>query len=759
MLLLFLYPTKINIEDEHLKKTILKQLKKTNDKINILEIKKIKKLDLKNANITNLKGLEYFYNLEELDLASNKITDVRPLLKLKKLKKLSLYNNEILDLEKINLSKLKNIKTLKELDLGHNVIKYKDDTIKESRLENIEPLCQITQLEKIKLRDNYIKNINCLKNLPNLKKLNINENLIESKDLEILKNHKLLTNLSLFGIGKIDLKHISKLNHLKKLNLSNNELSNIKKIENLTKIEYLNLSMTNFDFTKINYKNLEKLKTLILTNNSLENIDFLKNFKNLKELNLKYNNIKDISPLQDLKLTVLNLQNNKIEDFKPLLKNKKITSLFIQSNPIKDFSIFKPIFDQLLIKDFDLYIYSGVPKIYINTNNISIKSKENRIMASMQIKNGNSNYPEAGLYKGIIGIRGRGNSSWTLPKKPYNIELWDKYKNPIDAQILDMFPEEDWVLIANYSDKTLLRNYLSNYLSNALELHWTPKTRFVELYLNNNYQGLYQLTERIKRDENRLALNKIGASLKDQSKPNITGGYILRSDRIKDKDYFITKQAKKTLLYQYPKNNKITPNQKNYIQKYINDFENSLYIKDIKNNNNYTKYIDIESFINYFLIVEFSRDVDAVGLSEYMYKNKLGKLKMGPVWDFDIAYGNADYREGWKYNGWSNLTIDNRSWYKQLLKNDKFYKKLIKRWEEVKHHFYKLEEIIDEQSTKMEVEIKRNFEKWDILGKKVWPNPEPIPKDYNEEIQYLKNWIKNRIKWFENELKNIRNHI
>lgn len=718
LFLLFITTKEIEIADPNLKLAILNNLNKSTDIIYSHELKNVVELDASNYEIKSLMGIEQLYNLRILDLSNNYIQDVSPLSNLRKLETLNLYGNGILDLNKLGLIKLKGLKHLKEIDLGHNVKKEIIDDIEyEERLEDASLLGEFKQLKRVFLRDNYITDISWLSNLKNLRELDISENLIPTDDLKVLSNFIKLKKLDLSYLNLTSVKDIAKIKTLTKLNINNNfSIKDLELIENLSNLQNLKMSKTNFNPKKVDLTKLKKLNKLDLSNNNLTDVKFLKTLENLKELNLSYNKIKDISLLnQNIKLT---------------------------------YNTFNEI---------DNLQYEGVPIIYIDTNNVTIDSKTERVLGTMKIVNSeNSNYPKEGLYEGYIGIRGRGNWTWTQPKKPYNIELWNDKKTSISAHILDLPFEEDWLLIPNYMDKTLLRNYTSHTLANLFELGWTPKIRFVEVYLNNEYQGLYQLTERIKRDNNRLPISKLSTSPIYHTKENITGGYILRSDRILEKDYFQTEYADKTLLYQYPKQEKITASQKEYIQNYINEFEQSLYVVDIKANNEYLKYIDIESFIKYFLIVEFSKDWDAVGFSEYMHKERGEKLKMGPIWDFDLTYGNSTNGDCHLYTGWTKQITSSKSWYRQLLKNDYFYQELAKYWEQEKHHFKDILTIIDKKAKEMNKEIEHNFERWAIMGKKVGTNPTPCPEDYEDEIEYLKTWIINRYNWLDKNLSDIQ---
>ena len=220
-----------------------------------------------------------------------------------------------------------------------------------------------------------------------------------------------------------------------------------------------------------------------------------------------------------------------------------------------------------------------------------------------------------------------------------------------------------------------------------------------------------------------------------------------------------------TFLYQYPKNDDILDDQKEYIQNYIQGFENALASENfLSEEDGYKQFINIESFIDFFLLNEISRNVDGYRISTFMNKDKGGKINMGPIWDFNIAFGNANYcggelTSGWAFNFNEICPQDGMHvpfWWGRLLEDPGYVSSLKERWSALRSNEFSNDFIISAiEDLKLELEKSdastRNFGKWLILGKYIWPN-NFIGNRYSEEIDYLKDWIKERLSWMDNEI-------
>jgi len=376
-------------------------------------------------------------------------------------------------------------------------------------------------------------------------------------------------------------------------------------------------------------------------------------------------------------------------------------------------------------------------------------------------------------YNGKIGIELRGQSSqFFFDKKSYGIETRDTLGDNFNVSLLGMPEENDWILYGPYSDKTLMRNTLMYQLSNEVG-QYASRTKFVELVLNGEYLGVYVLMEKIKRDKNRIDIAKL-----DKTKlgaDDITGGYILRLDKydIYDTNIFSSEFTSERIRmdYQvvYPKSEDLDASQYEYIKNYIYELEEALTGLDFQDPNvGFRKYMDVPSFIDYILLNELARNPDAYRISTYFHKKNIsegGKLHMGPIWDFNIAMGNADFCLGSGHQNW--VLNYNHScpddfwligfWWDKLLSDVEFVKQLQERWQELRATNFSLDNIytiIDSSALKLNEAQDRNFTKYDILGEYIWPN-DYIGGNYTSEIIWLKNWFAKRVNWMDNNIENI----
>ncbi len=292
---------------------------------------------------------------------------------------------------------------------------------------------------------------------------------------------------------------------------------------------------------------------------------------------------------------------------------------------------------------------SNLPIVIIQTNDQEIPD-EPKIDAKMGII---YNGPGAinrwtdpwSHYDGAIAIETRGNSTQQFEKKTYSLETRDASNEDLEVSLLGMGAEEDWILHAMVIDKSQLRIPYSFHLFQQMG-HYAANWRYVEVVLNDEYRGLYILTEKIKRDKNRVAIAKLDAD--DIAGDSLSGGYILRLDWLEneEEEYFLKSQFNaqggEALKYQwyYPKANKIKAEQKEYLRNYIHDFESAVFSPDYSNASGipYSEYIDLQSFMDFILINEWSKNADGYKLSSYLHKEREsrgGKLRAGPIWDFD----------------------------------------------------------------------------------------------------------------------------
>jgi len=440
--------------------------------------------------------------------------------------------------------------------------------------------------------------------------------------------------------------------------------------------------------------------------------------------------------------------------------NAEIDYPIIIFNPVPDW--FR---EPVIIGEHDL------PLIVINTDGQEIPD-EPKITARMGIIDNPSglNHPTDIFtgYNGFIGIELRGSSSLYFDKKNYGFETRNEDGTNNNVSLLDMPPENDWVLHGPYSDKSLMRNSLAYYLGSQME-RWAPRTRFCELYIDDDYTGVYLLIEKIKRDVNRLDIEPLNPE--EVSGSDLSGGYILSIDRPEEYYWISPYQGSNyygniIINYIYP-DYEIMPNQqKHYIKNFVTYFEDALFSDQFRDPLfGYRAWADPASFIDYLLINELSRNVDAYRLSAFLYKDKDEKLMMGPIWDFDLAFGNANYYDAFNTQGWmmnSVGTFDEFQvpmWWYRLMEDDFFNFELKRRWEELRKGPFHLDNIfgfIDSVSVLLANAQENNFYRFPILGSYIWPNYF-VGDTYEEEIDFLKEWITLRVQWMDAEIAQLSN--
>jgi hypothetical protein len=383
----------------------------------------------------------------------------------------------------------------------------------------------------------------------------------------------------------------------------------------------------------------------------------------------------------------------------------------------------------------------------------------------------------------VAGVEYRGSTSqadfYFLPgyvKKPYGIELWtDSTGVKAKKMSLVQMPEEsDWVLNASYNDRSFMRDFIAQSLAGKIGLLHS-NAKFVELIINDEYRGVYILMEKIKQGKNRVPISDLYPT--ENAGDDVTGGYLLKIDKTSGSpsttwksNYTsgISATQKCEFQIEYPQYGVITQQQLIYIRDYINNWEQKLMTQDMNDPKaSFRDYMDVSSFVNYFILNEATRNVDGYRLSTYLYKDKEslgGKIKMGPAWDFNIAFGNADYLNGWKTDGFVYKAMENDGgkndywqvpfWWNKLMQDASFRKALATRWKEVRATFLNTNSInatIDSAQVALKDPLTRNFQKFPLMGKKIWPNYY-VGATLSDEVSWLKNWIQGRLVWLDAQM-------
>lgn len=375
----------------------------------------------------------------------------------------------------------------------------------------------------------------------------------------------------------------------------------------------------------------------------------------------------------------------------------------------------------------DVTRFTGLPVIEIETNDfLAVDSRDNYVEAEFEIEGWRSH---DSVLQSNIEIRGRGHSTWDwYPKKPYQIKF--------DAAIgvLSMPESRRWILLAEYADKTMLRNKIAFEIGKLSDLSWTPSSEFVEVFLNSDYQGTYNFVEKIELFPNRIDPER--------------SAYLLEVDQIERLDetdpYFFS-----NFFLFHLKEPEVSKDSAELaeIQNIILDFEDALLYRRFSNQpEGYKSLINLNSFVDWFLINEITKNIDAGQFysSVYLTVNVEGKIVLGPIWDFDLSM-TGDH-EGW----WMTST----PWFELLLLDPAFVSLVKERF----HHFYANKEKfinkVDEFGKFLELSSKQNDMKWRTIGAYVFPNPVYF-ETYEEEVDFLKNWINDRMDWLEQAISDL----
>ena len=377
---------------------------------------------------------------------------------------------------------------------------------------------------------------------------------------------------------------------------------------------------------------------------------------------------------------------------------------------------------------------TDLPAVYISTNGKPINSKEDYVDGQIKVTKGLSGQV---LFEGDLEIKGRGNSTWGMPKKPYKIKLHDK------TGLLGMPADKNWALMANYGDQSLLRNDVAFELSRRLGLEYTPRQQYVELFLNGEYMGNYNLTEHVKEGKNRIPIDE------DH------GGFILEEDGYAHQEpkYFDTPKGM-PITVKFPDEDDITSEQFDYIKNYYTAFESSLFGDDFSDvSQGYQQYFDLKSFVNYYLVNEICGNTDMFwSMRMYKKSSQDPKIYTGPVWDFDLGFNN-DRRVG--------NTVDDaqkklmlmdahgpRQWIDRIKQDPVFRKMVRERWNAIKKDVGTIPLYVDEQARHLRYSQVYNFKRWDVFGAQInqsWF----VGKTYQDYVDFVRNYLSVRVTWLD----------
>jgi hypothetical protein len=417
---------------------------------------------------------------------------------------------------------------------------------------------------------------------------------------------------------------------------------------------------------------------------------------------------------------------------------------------------------------------SNLPIVVMDTYNVDIPD-EPKIDGTMGIIfNGDNqmNYlsdPFNEFY-GQIAIEKRGSSSNSFPMKSYGLETRGPDSVNYNVSLFDWPSDNDWILYAPYTDKAMIRNVLTYELGREMG-HYAPRTKLCEVILNGSYIGVYVLMERIKINPGRVNVDPL--SYTDTLDNHLTGGYILKVDKTTAGGVIawtspFTAQAPSTgpMYFQMhdPDISELHPLQLDYIHDYVDNWETVLKGPNFANPQiGFRAFSDELSFIDYMLINELSKNVDGYRISTFLHKRRFsegGKLYAGPLWDYNLGWGNANYCQGGQTSGWEinfnsvcqgNGANMNPFWFNRMLQDTVFANNVNCRWTDLRTSILSdstLIHYIDSMANMLTEPAQRNYNRWPILGVYVWPN-NYVGNTYQEEINYMKNWILDRTAWMD----------
>ena len=345
------------------------------------------------------------------------------------------------------------------------------------------------------------------------------------------------------------------------------------------------------------------------------------------------------------------------------------------------------------------YLTTGLPVVYVNTENgQGVYSKEEFVPASVSIEGTDK---LEGMDAVSCSIRGRGNTTWYWPKKPYLIKLDKK------ASVFGLPKHKRWVLLANFMDRTLMRNLVSMKVASFTSLAWSPHCVPVELVLNGKHQGNYLLIEQVRVDKNRVNVTEM--TPEDNEGEALTGGYLLELDFHFDNEVQ-WKEHNIPFAVKYPDSEDLTAAQLSYIKQYIADASAALYGEDFQDPEiGYEAYLDVASFVDYWIVYEVmgNHELGNPG-SVYFHKDRGGKLVAGPCWDFDwgiLSYNTSPHAK-------TGLINRNAIWYARLFRDPAFVALVKERFQELLPQLRTIPAFMDQMEELLEASAALNFKMW-----------------------------------------------
>jgi len=375
-----------------------------------------------------------------------------------------------------------------------------------------------------------------------------------------------------------------------------------------------------------------------------------------------------------------------------------------------------------------VYAEPALPVVRIDTGGKPILDKETYVAGTFDL---DPNGQPGAHVATAVEVKGRGNSTWTLPKKPYRVKLQSS------TSLLGMPASRHWVLLANYLDRSQLRTFSAFGISASTGLAWTPRARHVELILNGEYEGVYQLVEHVRVAADRVNITSLGPT--DITGDAVTGGYLIELDGWLPGPGEVGFSTRRHVPFTMQDPELPAPEQLAYIKDYVQRFEDALFSPSFADpTTGYAAYLDVSSLIDWYLVEEVTRNQDAFFSSTYMYKPRSQKLFFGPVWDFDLSMGST--------NGWDKSTPDGwwvrtkTPWMARFFQDPAFARRVADRWDQLKPVFDAMPGIIDATGATLTGPIAADDVRWS-------KSPSPVNKP-----SFVSGWLRQRIAWIDSNI-------
>lgn len=383
--------------------------------------------------------------------------------------------------------------------------------------------------------------------------------------------------------------------------------------------------------------------------------------------------------------------------------------------------------------------------------------KDTYIDGTIRFEDPDKWYSDTTLLESPFQMKGRGQSSWWNEKKPFKLKLDENHH----SKVFGMPANRDWVLIANYNDKSLLRNVLGYKVSRIVGLTWTPRVRSCDLYINGSYEGNYLVVQHKEVAGKKVNINPV--TPEDVDEEAVQGDYYIEVET-NDCDYR-TPTLRIPIIFKDPKLSEMVSVQKSYIKGYLKTWVTAVSKDEF---DKVYELMDIDSFAKFWIIEELAKNIDGnFRKSTFMTKERGKKLILYHIWDFDIAFGNCDYMHtefrpdsngiyGDDPEGWFVMTVDEQcksnGLYQHLFRDSTFVATCKAHWEAVYPELCALPGWLEAEAAVNRDSYDRNFQRWPVLGVQLWPNPWPVPADYDGELAALKSFLTRRLEWMNGEI-------